>query len=112
MVGLRVSSLVSGSGMTFAGVLRDPLLGAGRALGELPLPAVEGLQEAVVPLRRRRGPGDLEAAGDGVAALAAAEAVLPAEPLLLERRALRLRADVLVGGRGAVGLAEGVAARR
>ena len=51
-----------------------PLLGAGRALGELPLVAEQGLEEAVVPLRRRRRPGDLEAAGDRVAALAAAEA--------------------------------------
>ena len=53
IVGLRVSSPVSGSGMTFAGVLGDPLLRAGRALGQLPLEAEQVLEEVVAPLRRR-----------------------------------------------------------
>ena len=102
----------SGSGTVLApgAVLRLPLVRAGRALGQLPLVAEQVLEEAVVPLRRRRRPGDLEAAGDRVAALAGAEAVLPAEALLLERGALGLRADVAVGVGRAVGLAEGVAA--
>ena len=43
-------------------------------LRQLPLVAEEVLEEAVAPLRRRRGPGDLEAAGDRVRALAGAEA--------------------------------------
>ena len=87
-----------------------PLLRAGRALGQLPLVAEQGLEEAVVPLRRRRRPGALQPAGDRVGALAGAVAVLPAEALLLERGALRLRADVARRSAGAVGLAEGVAA--
>ena len=48
-------------------------------------------------------------AGDRVGALAGAEAVLPAEALLLDGAALGLGADV-VGVDGAVGLAERVAA--
>ena len=90
-------------------VLRLPLLRAGRALGQLPLVAEQVLEEVVAPLRRRRGPGDLEAAGDGVAALAGAVAALPAEALLLERRRLGFGADVRRRAR-AVGLAERVAA--
>src|SRR4051812_34822654 len=89
-------------------VLRLPLVGAGRAGGQLPLVPEKDLEEAVVPRGRRVGPGALEAAGDGVPALAGAEAVAPAQPLLLQRSALRFRADV-VGGAGAVRLAERVA---
>ena len=102
LAGLRVGDDVRG-------VLGDPLLRARRALGQLPLEAEEVLEEVVAPPRRRLGPGDLEAAGDRVPALAGAEAVLPAQALLLERGRLRLGAEV-VGGRRAVGLAEGVAA--
>ena len=86
-----------------------PLVRAGGALRQLPLEAEQVLEVIVAPLRRRRGPGDLEAAGDGVAALAPAEAALPALALRLETRGLGLGAHM--GGRaGAVGLAEGVAA--
>ena len=91
------------------GVLGDPLVRPGRARRLLPLVTEEALEEAVVPLGRGAGPGDLEAAGDGVRTLAGAVGVLPAEPLALERAALGLGTDV-VGGRGTVGLAEGVAA--
>jgi hypothetical protein len=84
-------------------------VGARRALRELPLEAEQVLEEVVVPLGRLGGPGALEAAGDGVDALAGAERVGPAEALLRDVRTLGLRADVGVGG-GAVGLAEGVAA--
>ena len=87
-----------GHGALGLGVGRHPLPGAGRALGQLPLVAVQVLQEAVVPLVGVAGPGTLEAAGDRVAALAGAVAALPAQALLLERRALGLGADV-VGGR-------------
>ncbi len=90
-------------------VLRLPLVGAGRALGELPLVAEQGLEEAVVPGDRGGRPGALQAAGDRVGADAGAEGALPAEALLLDRGGLRVRADV-VGRAGAVGLAEGVAA--
>ncbi len=90
-------------------VLRLPLMGTGRALRQLPFVAEEVFEEAVAPLRGRGGPGDFQAAGDRVAPLAGAEAVLPAEPLLLQARRFRLGRDV---GRGAcaVRLAEGVAA--
>ena len=55
------------------------------------------------------GPGDLDPARDGVAALARAVLALPADALVLDRAALGLRPDE-VGVAGAVGLAEGVAA--
>ena len=77
---------------------------------EFPLVAEEDLEEAVAPLRRLVGPGDLEAAGDRVGALAATAGAQPAQALRLQRSALRLRTDVVVGRGCAVRLAEGVAA--
>ena len=91
-------------------VLRLPLVGARGAAGQLPLVAVQGLEEAVVPRHRGRRPGNLETAGDRVAALAGAEGALPAEALLLDRGRLRIGADVVLGAR-TVRLAEGVTAR-
>ena len=96
-------------GRSASASLATHCLRAGRALGELPLVAEEVVEEAVVPLGRRRGPGDLEAAGDRVGALAGAVGALPAEALRLDRAALGLGADV-VAVAGAVGLAERVAA--
>src|SRR6516165_10462148 len=83
-------------------------MGAGRALRELPFVAEQVLEEVVAPLRRRGGPGDLQAAGDGVAALAGAEAVLPAEALVLDAGGLGFMRDV-ARRRGTMRLAEGVA---
>src|SRR5579871_1204626 len=74
-------------------VLGRPLVRARRTLGQLPLIAVEILEIVVAPLHRRRGPRHFNAAGDRVRAFARAEAVLPAEALLLDRSALGLRAD-------------------
>ncbi len=91
-------------------VLRDPLVRTGRALAQLPLEAEQVVEEAVGPRRRGGCPRHLEAAGDRVRALARAVGVAPAETLLLERRALGLVADVLVGDGSTVGLAEGVPA--
>ena len=65
-------------------VLRLPLMRAGRALRQLPVVAEQVLEEVVAPLRRRGGPGDFQAAGDGVAAQARAEAARPAEALRLD----------------------------
>ena len=91
-------------------VLRLPLLRASRTRGQLPLVLEEVLEEVVAPLGRRRGPGDLETARDGVGSPAGFVAALPAETLLLEVAALRFGADVLVRGRRTVGLAERVSA--
>src|SRR5581483_499 len=82
---------------------------AGGALGELPFVLEEVLEEIVAPLGRRRGPRDLEPAGDRVTRFAAAEFALPAEALLLDAGAFRLRAHER-GVARAMGLAEGVAA--
>ena len=91
------------------GVLGDPLAGAARALLQLPLVLEEDLEEAVAPLGRDIGPGDLEARGDGVLADTGAVLVEPAHAAGLDRGCLRLGADVLTGVGRTVGLAEGVA---
>ena len=90
-------------------VLRLPLVRACRALGQFPFVAKEVLEEVVAPLRRRGRPGDLQAAGDGVAALAGAKTAGPAEPLLFEAAGFGFVGDVR-GIAGTVGLAEAVAA--
>ena len=58
-----------------------------------------------------RGPGALQAAGDGVLRVALAALVGPAEALLLDPGGRRLRAHAVGGLVRAVDLAEGVAAR-
>ncbi len=96
-----------GTGHDGLGVLRDPLVGPRRTGGQLPLVAEENLEEPVAPLGGLVGPGDLDAAGDRVGALAGAESALPTQADLFERGRLGLGADVL-GWAGAVGLAERV----
>ena len=89
--------------------LRLPLMRTGRALRQFPFVAEQVPEEASAPLRWRGAPGDLQAAGDRVAAFAGAEAALPTEALLLDARRFGLRPHM--GRRaGAVGLAEGVTA--
>ena len=85
-------------------------MGASGALRQLPLIAEQVLEEAVVPLHRVLGPSDLEPAGDRVVARAGAEAVLPAEALLLDGGALGFRTDKFRRVGSAMGLAERVAA--
>ena len=71
-----------------------PLLRACRALGQLPFKAKQVLEVLVGPLGWLAGPGDFQATGDGVAALAGAKAVLPAEALVLQASRLRLVRDM------------------
>src|SRR5262249_21610546 len=71
--------------------------------------AEQVLEEVVAPLRRRGGPGAFQAAGDRVPAVALAQAVPPAEALLLDDASFGLASDVLGLLAGAVGLAEGMA---
>src|SRR5262249_5163359 len=78
------------------------------ALRQLPLVAVQGLEEAVVPLRRGGRPYDLGAAGDRVLARTGAKRTLPAETLLLNRGGLWFGTNE-IGVAGAVGLANRVA---
>ena len=63
----------------------------------------------VAPLRRGLRPGHFGTAGDGIGAEAGAILALPAEPLILDGAAFRIRTDQRRIA-GAVGLAEGVAA--
>ena len=99
-----------GHGVLRGGVPGRPLVRTGRALRQHPLMAEQVLEVAVVPLDRVPGPCTLDAAGDGVDALAAAKAVLPAEALLFDASALGCGADILGRIGRAVGLAEGVPA--
>src|SRR5579859_546490 len=100
---------VEGVGDRRLGGLRLPLLGPGRALGQLPFVFEEIVEVVVAPLRRRLRPGHLRATGDGVRADARAVLALPAEALFLDGAALRLGAEERRIA-GAMGLAEGVAA--
>src|SRR3546814_14200211 len=70
-----------------------PLVRAGRAFAQLPLVAKQGFELAVVPLDRGRRPRAFDAAGGGVARLAAAETVVPAKTLLLDGSAFGLTAN-------------------
>ena len=76
-------------------ILRLPLMRTGRALGQFPFVAEQVREEVVAPLRRRRGPGDFQAAADRVTAFAGAKAVRPAEALLLDAGRFRLGPDML-----------------
>ena len=90
-------------------LLGGPLIGPGRALGQLPLVVEQHLEIAVVPLGRRRRPGAFQAAADLVAADAAAVAALPAETLLFDGGRFGLRPDQC-RITGAVALTEGMTA--
>ena len=101
--------LVIGVGDGGLGAFRFPLLRAGRALGQLPFVLEQVVEEVVAPFRRCLRPGHFRATGDGVGAEAGAILALPAEALILDRRAFRLGADQRWIA-GTMGLAEGVAA--
>jgi hypothetical protein len=60
---------------------------AGRALHEIPVVAVQVLEELVVPLRRSLRPGTLEAARERVRSLGGAVRVVPLEALRVDRAA-------------------------
>src|SRR5439155_26081565 len=98
-----------GHGAGARAILGPPLVGACRALGQFPLMAKQVPQEIVAPLGWRRGPSDLDAAGDRIAALAAAMAREPAKALGFHGSRLWLRANAR-SGTSTMGLAEGVAA--
>ena len=109
MVGTCFFDLSIGVGDGGLGAFGFPLLGAGRALGQLPFVLEQVVEEVVAPLRRRLRPGHFRAAGDGVGADTRSVLALPAEALILDRGAFRLGADQRRIA-GAVGLAEGVTA--
>src|SRR5205823_9530600 len=62
-------------------VLRGPLMRTSRALGQFPVVLEQGLEEVVAPLRRRAGPGDFQAAADGVRSKSFAEFIFPPQAL-------------------------------
>src|SRR5215472_8672600 len=88
---------------------RLPLMSACGALGQLPVVTKQVGEVVVTPLRRRRGPDDLQPTGDWVASLACTKAVFPAESHFFDGRALGLRTDMAGRGR-AMGFAESMAA--
>src|SRR5712664_2764529 len=75
------------------GALCLPLLSAGRARRQLPFEVEQVFEEVVTPLRRRLRPGHFRTARDGVGAEAGAILALPAEALILDGAAFRIRAD-------------------
>ncbi len=91
------------------GVLRLPLMRASRALGQLPLVLEQVVEEVAAPFGRRLRPGDFRTAGDGVGTEARAVLALPAQPLVFDLAAFRLRPDQR-GIARAMGLAERMAA--
>ncbi len=80
------------------------------ALRELPLEAEQVFQVVVVPLRWVGGPGALQSAGPRVGAVAAANAILPAEALFFDAGALGFGTDILARIDRAMGFAERVSA--
>src|SRR6185436_12201387 len=93
----ELAGLVEGVRDRCARCLGNPLMSAGGALGELPLEAEQILEKVVAPLRRGRGPGDFQSAGDGIGAGAGAELVAPAEAQSLQIAGFRFDADVTGG---------------
>src|SRR5581483_2770662 len=73
-----------------ATVLRPPLVCACGAPGQLPFITEQALEEVVAPPRGCSGPGDFQAAGDGIARPTGAVTALPAEALSLQVAAFGL----------------------
>ncbi|KAI6771621.1 hypothetical protein HG531_009246 [Fusarium graminearum] len=102
---------VVGMGDGSLGILGNPLVGASRALCELPLELEEVLEVVVAPLDGSACPCDFDTRGGCVGALATLVAVGPAETLLGKVGGLGLGADVgnglfVVHGHAAEGLAD------
>ena len=91
------------------GVLGLPLLGAARALRQLPFVLEQVVEEGIAPPGGRLGPGDFQAAGDRIGTEALAVLAFPAEALGLDRRTFRVRTDQRWIA-SAMGLAEAMAA--
>src|ERR1700758_1596589 len=81
---------------------------AGRTLRQFPFVAEQVREEVVAPLRRRGGPGNFQAAADGVTAMAFAEFILPTEALLLDAGTLWFGAYIISRNGSAVSFAERV----
>src|ERR1017187_6639217 len=73
-----------------------PLLSSCRALCQFPFVLEQVLQVLEVPTRRIRCPRAFQATGDRIHADAIAKAILPAAPLLLDRKSTRLNSDILL----------------
>src|SRR5579871_3111154 len=91
-------------------IFRGPLLRACGTLREFPFVAEQVCEKVVTPLRRCSGPCDFQSATDRVAAVSVAKRVAPAQALLLDRSALGLARNILLGIGSAVSLAESMTA--
>src|SRR5579872_538287 len=91
-------------------ILRCPLMGTSRALGQFPFVAEQIGEEVVAPLRGCLRPNDFQSAANGVTAIAFAQLVFPPEALQFDVGTLRLSAHILCGNASTVGFAEGVTA--
>src|SRR6185437_2469948 len=94
-------------GNVSVGIFRSPLLGASRTLLQFPLMLEQVLEIIVTPLRRRLRPDDLRAASDGVGTDTRTMTTSPAQALVLDLSAFRLRSHERWIA-GAMRLAEGV----
>ena len=103
-------SCASGTVPAPRAVLRCPLPSSCGALGEFPVVAVQMIQVAAGPAGGCLGPSAFQAAGNRVARVARAVAVLPAEALIFDAGSLGFGAHVFVGIGRAVCLAKRVAA--
>ena len=91
-------------------IFRLPLVSAGRALLQFPFMFEQIFEEVIAPFRRRLRPRDFRATRDCIRAEADTVPALPAETLVFDDGAFRLRTDQRRIA-GAVCLAEAVAAR-
>ena len=103
----RVVRMRNGAGT--AAVFSSPLLRAGWAFRQFPFKAEQILKIFIGPLRRFGRPGHFQAAGDRVAAPAAAKAVVPAKALRLDAGRLGFFRN-MGRRRCAMGFAKGMAA--
>src|SRR5690606_24088994 len=85
-----------------------PLMGPGRAFGQLPFIAEEVGEKDMAPLGGQIGPCPFKPTGDGVAALSTSIVVLPAQPLHFQGGGYRLGLYMALGRSRPMGLSKGM----
>src|ERR1700691_4697526 len=91
-------------------LFRCPLMRTGRALRQFPFVTEQVREEVVAPLRRRRGPNDLQGTADGVRTATSAKFILPPKALILDGGTFWFGAYILSCDATALGFPEWVSA--